>query len=176
MLGVAQVALAALAFIVSDTRIGHAAIVAAFHAVILAKLLRTAALRAGVDTPGVAMLAAIGAAGVTAVAAGLMIVLDELFAIHRIHARTMVRIAAGRLMAAEGVIAPEQTAHTARGMRVGVRAAVDVAAAALRRITEVLLIAFTDHVLRNGVAVLAHRLMQMRSHLAGKVAFHAAGR
>ena len=62
-------------------------------------------------------------------------------------------------------------------MRIGVGAAVGIAAAALRRIAVVLHIALADHVLRHGVAVLAHRLMQMRAAFAGKVAFHtAAGR
>ena len=151
-----------------------AAVVAALHVVILivAHILAAgfAILAAGVIVMVLAIALRLAAPGTI-----LVIRLDILSAAQRIDARTMIRIAAGRLMAAEGVIAPEQTAHPAGGMRIGVGAAIGIAAASLCRIAVVFLIALTDHVLRNSVAVLAHRLVQMRAHLAGEVAFHAAG-
>ena len=142
----------------------------------LMHLLRSTALRAGIYALPVTMLAIVGAARRSAVAAPVVIVLHVLLALHGIDARAVVRIIARGLVTAEGIVAPQLTAHAARGMGIGVAAGILVAAAAHRRIAEVhRLVRLTGHVLRNSAAVLADRLVQVRAHLAGKVTVDAAG-
>lgn len=148
---------------------------AAVIPVLLAQLFRAAAGRARIAALGVTMLLAV-AQTFAAVLTPLMIGLDITLTVHRIDARTMIGVSARRLMAAEGSIAPKQTAHSARRMRIGAGAPVFIAAAALRRITEMLLITLTDHVLRNRIAILAHRLVLMLAAFADVMTFHAAGR
>jgi len=152
----------------------HAAIMAALHAVALVMALALAAGLAGLHADVIAMLFAV-ALCLAAPVAVFMLALYVFFAVQPINAGAVIGVIAGRLMTAERIIAPEQTAHAARSMRIGIGAQIGIAAAALRRIAEMLLIALADHMLRRGIAVFAHRLMLMRAHLAGIVVFHAAG-
>ena len=93
----------------------------------------------------------------------------------RIHARTMVGVAAGRIVAAEAAVAPEQTALETGGMLARILAQIRHIAAAHFRITEVFSRLFALLVLRSCIAILAHYLGRM-SAFARKVSFYAAGR
>ena len=152
----------------------HAAIVAALHAVALVVALALEANLAGLHANMIAVFLTV-AFCLAAPVAILMLSLYVFFTAELIDTRAVISIVAGRLVTAERIIAPEQTAHAACGMRIGIGAQIGIAAAALIRIAIVLLIALTDHMLRNSIAVLAHRLMLMRTILTGIMAFYAAG-
>lgn len=175
-LAVADVLAANRARLFMDTSGSLAAVVAAAgQLMILAHLFRAAALRAAVHTLAVAVLVPL-AARASAIAAEVMRILAVGLAVHRVDARTVIRLAAGRFMAAEAPVAPELAAHAARGMRIGSIAQIGFSAAAESRIAVMLRIAFAGLVLRNSVAVLADNLVIMTAAGTGKVPLDAAGR
>ena len=89
----------------------------------------------------------------------------------RVHARTMVGVSTGSIVAAEAAVAPEQTALAAGGVLAGIFAQISHIAAAHLRITEVLSRLFALLMLRFSDAVLAHHRSGM-TLLAGEVAFN----
>lgn len=95
-------------------------------------------------------------------------------ALQRIDARTMIAVAARRIVSAEALIAPEQTAHLADGMIPGILAQIGFAAAAVLRIAEMF-----DVLLALGMLRLRHAVrigLRGMAVLAGVVTFHAADR
>ena len=168
-----------ISFAADRTRImldtgGYAGIMTAGHLMALVVALGVAALGADIHAELITVRFAIALIP-AAPPAFCMLSLHVRFAIELIHARTMVGVSAWRFMTAEAAVAPEQAAHTARGMRIGIGAEIRIAAAALRRITDMLHVALTGHMLRFGIAVFAHGLVLMRARLTGIVAFHATG-
>lgn len=82
--------------------------------------------------------------------------------------------AARRLMAAVGTVAPAQTAHAAARMDIAPLAGVELAAAAIVRIAEVLRITLALSVLMLGFTVLADDLAVVPFAVAAVVSFNAA--
>jgi len=91
----------------------------------------------------------------------------------RVDARTMIGIAAGRIMAAEAAVAPEQATLIAGGVLAGILAQIGHAAAADFRIAEMLGGLLALLVLRLSDAVLAHDSGGMTA-LAGEVTLDTA--
>lgn len=152
----------------------HAPVVlASLKEVAQTKFLRHAASAAGRHADAVSMLA--GALALSAKMAKLMVFLRVGLSLHLVYARTMVGIVARGFMAAQRAVTPQQAAHAAGCMRIGFGAPVGIAAAAVRRIAVVLLIALTDLVLRGSIAILAdHLVMIMLAAVAGVMIRHAA--
>lgn len=133
---------------------------------------RAVALIADIDADAEAVTT--GALAATAQVALRMIAGVPRLALQRIDARTMVAVAARRIVSAEALIAPEQTAHLADGMISGVFTQIGFAAAALLRIADML-----DVLLALGMLRLSHAVrirLRGMAVFARIVAFHAADR
>ncbi|MBQ9740306.1 MAG: hypothetical protein IJV91_05135, partial [Kiritimatiellae bacterium] len=133
---------------------------------------RAVALIADVDADAEAVTT--GALAAAAQVALRMIAGVPRLAFQRLDARTMVAVAARRIVSAEALIAPEQTAHLADGMIPGILAQIGCAAAALLRIADMF-----DVLLALGMLRLSHAVrirLRGMAVFARIVAFHAADR
>ena len=135
---------------------------------------RIAAERTGIHALVVAVMLTV-ALGVAAVAADIMLRAHVRLALHGVNTGTMVRVITRSFVTAEAPVAPEQAAHAARSVRIRAGAQIHFTAAAVVRITEVLRVTLTRHMVRRGVAVLADGLGIVTAAGAGIVAFNAAG-